>query len=252
MIKKSEMPLMEHLSELRKRLTVVVAANVLVAMLLFQIAGRIMNYLLAINPGMQLVYIAPSELFLVYIQISFLAAFILCSPINIYEIWAFMEKGLYKREKIYVLVSLFFGLICFVGGVLFCYFMVLPVTLQFFTRIAIDEVAAMISVQSYTNFINLMLVSFGAVFEMPVLVFLFTKLEILKPAFLTAHKGALIVVIFVVAAVITPPDVISQMMLAVPMVLLLQLSIVISVLVDKGNRKRAAQKETEETALVSG
>lgn len=237
---------MEHLTELRKRLTVMAISNVLVAMLLFQVAGRMMNYLLAINPGMQLVYISPSELFLVYIQISFLAAFIICSPINIYEVWAFMEKGLYKREKIYVLISLFFGLICFVAGVVFCYIMVLPVTLQFFTRIAIDEVAAMISVQSYTSFINLMLVSFGAVFEMPVLVFMFTKLGIIKPVFLTSHKGALIVAIFIVAAVITPPDVVSQMMLAIPMVLLLQISIVISVFVDKGNRKREAKKEKEE------
>ncbi|MEG0852931.1 MAG: twin-arginine translocase subunit TatC [Angelakisella sp.] len=246
MIKKNEMPLMEHLTELRKRLTIMVLANVLVAMLLFNVAGKIMDYLLAINPGMQLVYISPSELFIVYVQLSFMVAFILCSPINIYEIWAFMEKGLYKREKIYVLVSLFFGLLCFVGGVLFCYRMVLPITLQFFTRIAIDEVAAMISVKSYASFVNLMLVSFGSVFEMPVLVFLFTKLEIIKPEFLKTHRGALIVAIFILAAIITPPDVVSQMMLAVPMVLLLQLSIYISVFVDKSNRKRHAREDEDD------
>lgn len=245
MSKKDEMPLLDHLAELRKRLTVMVAANVITAMLLFNEADRMMQYLLAINPGMQLVYISPSELLIVYIQLSFIAALILCSPINIYEVWAFTEKGLYKHEKIYVLVSLFFGLFCFIGGVLFCYFIVLPITLQFFDRIAITEISAMISIKSYTGFVNVMLVSFGAVFEMPVLVFLFTKLEFIKPAFLKAHRGILIVAIFVFAAIITPPDVVSQTMLAIPMILLLQISIYISVLVDKSNRKQHAREEQE-------
>lgn len=238
MRKNNEMPLLEHLSELRKRLTVMVVANVVVAMLLFNMAGKIMDYLFAINPGMNLVYISPSELLIVYIQISFITSFILCSPINIYEIWAFLEKGLYKKEKIYVLVSLFFGLICFVVGVVFCYKMVLPITLQFFVRIAIDEVSAMISVKSYTSFVNIMLLSFGVVFEMPVIIFLLTKLNVIKPEFLKKNKGVLIVLIFIFAAIITPPDVISQTMLAIPMVLLLELSIFISVLVDKKNKKK--------------
>lgn len=242
MSKNNEMPLLDHLSELRKRLTVVVAVNVVVAMLIFNIAGRVMDYLLAINPGMQLVYISPSELLLVYIQISFIASFILCSPITLYEIWAFLEKGLYKREKIYVLVSLFFGLIFFAVGVLFCYKMVLPLTLQFFVRIAIDEVSAMISVKSYANFINIMLVSFGVVFEMPVIIFLLTKLNIMKPEFLKKNRGVIIVAIFVFAAIITPPDIISQTMLAIPMILLLQLSIFISVIVDKSNKKKQNQE----------
>lgn len=174
---------------------------------------------------------------MVYIQLCFVIAFILCSPINAYEIWAFIEKGLYKREKVYVLVTMFFGVICFIGGVLFCYFMVLPTTLKFFMRIAITEVSDMISVKSYVSFVNMMLLSFGLVFEMPVIVFLLTKLEILKPSFLISNKGLLIVLIFVAAAIITPPDVISQIMLGIPMVMLLELSIFISKVVDKTNKK---------------
>ena len=224
----NEMPLMEHLAELRRRLTIIVVANVVAAMLLFNTANKIMKYLLAINPGMQLVYISPSELLLVYIQISFIAAFIVCSPINIYEVWAFLEKGLYKKEKVYILLSLFFGLICFVVGVFFCYKVVLPITLQFFVRIAIDEVASMISVKSYASFVNMMLLSFGIVFEMPVIIYLLTKFGVIKPETLKKNRGVLIVLIFVFAAVITPPDVVSQTMLGIPMVMLLQLSIFIS------------------------
>ena len=90
MSKKSDMPLLEHLEELRHRLWIVAAANVGVAMVLFNFAGDVMGYLLAVNPGMQLVYISPSELFLVYVQISFIAAFVLCSPITLYQVWAFI------------------------------------------------------------------------------------------------------------------------------------------------------------------
>ena len=199
----NEIPLLEHLSELRRRLTIIVVANVVAAMLLFNTANKIMHYLLAINPGMQLVYISPSELLLVYIQISFMAALIVCSPINIYEVWAFLEKGLYKKEKVYILFSLFFGLVCFVVGVLFCYKVVLPITLQFFVRIAIDEVASMISVKAYASFVNMMLLSFGIVFEMPVIIYLLTKFGVIKPEILKKNRGVLIVLIFVFAAVIT-------------------------------------------------
>lgn len=239
----SEMSLLEHLSELRKRLTVVVVANVAMALIFFQLAGRIMKYLLNINPGMELVYISPSELLMVYIQISFISAFIFCSPLNTYELWAFLEKGLYEKEKKYVLLSLFFGLFCFVVGVLFCYNVVLPTTLAFFVRIAIDEVASMVSIKAYASFVNVMLVSFGLVFEMPVVVFLLTKLGVLNPDILKKNRGVLIILIFVFAAIITPPDVVSQTMLAIPMVFLLQLSIFISKLARKTSKNKSQEEQ---------
>ncbi len=235
--KKENNSLFGHLDELRKRLTVIAFANIGAAMLLFSKASVIMDYLLAINPGMELVYISPSELLLVYVQISFIAALILCSPITVYEIWAFVEKGLYKREKIYIVITLIFGVLFFAAGVAFCYFMVLPTTLQFFIRIAIEDVSSMISIKSYISFINSMVLAFGVVFEMPVLVFLLTKLEILKPELLKKNRGIIVVVIFVLAAFITPPDVVSQMMLGIPMLILMQLSIFICTIVDKTNRK---------------
>ena len=157
------MRLLDHLGELRRRLAVVLALNLIAAVILFQYAAVIMEYLFALNPGMELVYISPQELLLVYIQIAFIAAIVLCSPITIYEIWAFVGKGLYRQEKVYVLTSLFFGLLCFAGGVVFSYAAVLPITLEFFVRIATEEVAPMISVQNYADFVNKMLLAFGIV-----------------------------------------------------------------------------------------
>ena len=156
---------------------------------------------------------------------------------------AFVEKGLYKKEKIYILITLIFGTIFFAAGVAFCYFMVLPTTLGFFMRIAIEDVTSMISIKSYISFINTMLLCFGAVFEMPVLVFLLSKLEILKPQFLKANRGLFIIAIFILAAVITPPDVVSQLMLAVPMVLLFQFSTFVCVVVDKTNRRKHSDSD---------
>lgn len=121
----------------------------------------------------------------------------------------------------------------FVTGVFFCYFFVLPTILQFFVRIEAIEVDAMISVKSYMSFVNSMLLAFGGVFEMPVLVFLLTKLRILKPSFMKKNRGLLTIAVFIAAAIITPPDVVSQLMLAIPMLLLLQLSIFVCIIVDK-------------------
>ena len=239
---KDNTSIMSHLNELRKRLTVIAFANIGTAFLLFNKSSLILNYFLAINPGMKLVYISPSELLGVYIQLSFLMAVVFCSPITLYEIWAFIEKGLYPHEKKYILFSLAFGVICFLTGVAFCYFLVLPTTLGFFIRISISEVQSMISVKSYVSFINLMLLSFGAVFEMPVVVYLLSKLDILKPETLKKNKGIIIVVIFILASIITPPDVISQIMLGIPMVLLLELSIFISTVVIKKKKKKALKE----------
>ncbi|MCI5773584.1 MAG: twin-arginine translocase subunit TatC [Erysipelotrichaceae bacterium] len=233
-----DMKLLDHLSELRKRLTVVVVVNFVVAMILFNNAGKIMKYLLIINPGMQLVYVSPSEPLLVYIELAFIFAIAICSPVTLYEIWAFVEKGLTKKEKALIVISLFFGLLCFVVGVIFCYFTVLPVTLQFFQRIVITEVESMVSIKSYASFVNMMLLSFGIVFEMPVMSYLLTKLEILKPEFLVKNRGICIVLIFIFAAIITPPDVISQMMLGIPMIILLEISIMVSKVVLKLNKNK--------------
>ena len=248
MSKNEEMNLFGHLDELRKRLTVIAVVNLVASAVLFTKVDVVLDYFLAINPGMELVFITPSELLVVYVQISLIMAVILCSPVNIYEVWAFVEKGLYRKEKIYIFVTLIFGVIFFVLGVAFCYFMVLPTTLKFFMRIAVADVSSMISIKSYISFINTMLLCFGAVFEMPVLVFLLSKLEILKPEFLRKNRGLLIVAIFIFAAVITPPDVVSQIMLAIPMVLLLQLSVAICTLVDRTNRKKHISTEAETTA----
>lgn len=245
MNKLKEMSLFDHLDELRKRLIIIVIVNFVAAILLFSQTEIIMSYLLEVNPGMELVYTTPSELLTVYIQLSLILAVTICSPITVYQVWAFIEKGLYEKEKKAILFTLIFGVVFFIIGVAFCYFMVLPTTLEFFVRIAIEEVSSMLSIHSYVSFVNMMLLAFGLVFEMPVIIFLLSKLGIIKPEFLKKNRGIIIVAIFIFASIITPPDVISQLMLGIPMVILLEFSILICTLVYKGKKKEELESETE-------
>ncbi len=231
------MPFVDHLEEFRKRLIIVLVAHLIVMLLAFSQSGRILKLLMELNPQMHLIFIQPSEIMIVYIEIAIVIAFVICFPLTIYHIWAFISKGLFSNEKRLVKVALGLGFIFFILGVTFAYNMVIPVSLQFFTRIAIDEVSPMISVKSYISFILSILIAMGIVFNIPSFVYVGTKLGILTPDMLKEHSKILIVIIFIAAAIITPPDVVSQIMMAVPMIGLLQLSIFISKKVYKEESK---------------
>jgi sec-independent protein translocase protein TatC len=232
--------LVGHLSELRKRLIIILVVNITATFICYFFIDKLIQYILYLNPGMNLIYIAPSELFMVYMELALICAIVLCFPITISEIWMFISKGLYKKERNHVLLSLFFGAFFFVAGILFCYTIALPITLDFFMRISLEEVTANISVKSFVSFCNTMLISFGIVFELPVIVFLLSELDILKPSFMKKSYGVLVLIIFIVAAIITPPDVISQIVMAIPMLVLLEISKGICYFVDK--RKKSGHK----------
>lgn len=231
------MPFVDHLEEFRKRLIIVLVAHLIVMLLAFSQSGRILKLLMELNPQMHLIFIQPSEIMLVYIEIAIILAVVICFPLTIYHIWAFVSKGLFSNEKKLIKIALGLGFVFFILGVVFAYNMVIPVSLQFFTRIAIDEVSPMISVKSYISFILSMLVAMGIVFNIPSFVYVGTKLGIITPDMLKEYSKLLIIIIFVAAAIITPPDVVSQIMMAIPMVGLLQLSMFISKKVYKEESK---------------
>lgn len=235
--------IVDHLGEFRKRLIKVAVINFAVAIFCFQYMETLIQYLLALNPGFQLIYITPSELFTVYILLAFVIALILCLPITIYEIWAFISQALYKKEKPYVFLTLVFGLGLFLLGVYFCYQVALPMTLRFFTQFSLYEVTAAISIKSFVSFCLTLLVGFGLSFELPVVIFLLSGLGVIKPEYLKKAHGVLILIIFIIAAIVTPPDIISQVILAVPMVILLEISILISHFVDKKRKKKDNLKD---------
>ena len=234
---------LEHLSELRKRLTIVAAVNIIAIFICFQFVNVLINYTLKVNPGMTLVYLSPSESFLVLIKTSIILAIALCSPVTIYQISAFIAKGLYKKEKIWLVTSLIIGVIFFIIGVIFSYYVVLPITLNFFMRMELKYVKSMISFDSYVTFVNTFLFSFGLVCELPILIVILAKFNLISYRTLIKNQGMIIVGIFVVAAIITPPDVVSQLLLGIPMVGLLEISIAACFLMEKSRMKKIKKQE---------
>lgn len=240
-----KLTLIEHLTELRKRLTIIAIVTLLGTVVCYQYIDVFMDYILALDAGMNLVYISPSELFLVYVKLSITFGIILTSPISLFQIWMFISKGLYRKEKIYIILSLVLGVIFFLMGAIFCYQVVLPTTLSFFVNITVPGIESMISIESFVSFISTMLLGFGIVFEMPVVILFLSLLGLVTPNFLMKQHPIFVMGIFVSAAFITPPDIVSLLFLAIPMVLLFELSIGLSWLVTLlKNKKRKKMNQT--------
>ncbi|MBD5147810.1 MAG: twin-arginine translocase subunit TatC, partial [Oscillibacter sp.] len=178
-----EMPLSEHLRELRNRIFVCLAVLLAAAAAGFTLAPRIVELLLDIgrSHGYRFVYIAPQELLLQYVSTALICGFCAAVPILFYEAWAFVKPGLRRQEKGLFLFAIVFGLICFCGGVYFAFRIMLPFMLYFLISLSGGSSASpSISVQSYVSFLTTVFLIFGVVFELPVLSVLLNRIGILK------------------------------------------------------------------------
>ena len=164
----------------------------------------------------------------------------------LYQIWAFIRPGLEFKENLFLALAIVFGLVCFVGGVYFAYKLMLPFMLEFLIGIkAGTGIAASISVHNYISFLLTIFVIFGVVFELPVLSVLLTQLGLVKVGWMKKARKVIVVVIFFVAAIITPPDIVSQIMVAIPMLLLYEFSIFLCWLLMKLRRRGETEKEAD-------
>lgn len=223
-----KLPIIEHVAELRKRLIIIVS---------IVIAGTIGSYVyietlidLLLEPVRKLdfIYLTPPELFLSYLKISLVAGIIITSPIIFWNIWVFIVPGLKKKEKRYLGLSLFMGFFLFLLGGFFAYRVIIPITIDFFVKLSTPVIQPKFSFGNYTGFISSILLSFGIVFELPILVALLTKFNLISAATLRKYRKYLIVVIFIVASLLSPPDLISQLLLAAPLLILFEISVLIS------------------------
>ncbi|NLJ57716.1 MAG: twin-arginine translocase subunit TatC [Tissierellia bacterium] len=240
-----QMGIVEHLSELRRRIFFVVIVFLTVTIVGFNFCDDLVALLVrrANEIGYEMVYIAPGELFTQYIRLSVIGGIVFSSPVILFQTWLFIKPALKKSEKTVVFLSLMAGLVCFLIGALFAFFIVVPITLNFFISVdRLQSVQATITIQNYINFVITTLITFGVVFEMPVLTILLSQLGLLKPEWLISSRRVVIVVVFIIAAVITPPDVISQILVAIPMLILFEVSIALS----KAIRKRKKEREDED------
>lgn len=240
-----EMPLSEHLRELRGRL--LVCAAFLVAALLagLHFAPGLVELLLEIGRSYhyRFVYIAPQEMLMQYVSTALLLGVCVTLPVFLYESWAFARPGLRKNENLIFLFTMVFGLLCFGLGVYFAYRIMLPFMLYFLSSIGGESgVSAAVSVQNYMAFLMTVFVVFGIVFELPVISILLTQMGLLRVQWMRRGRRVVIVAIFVAAALITPPDVVSQIMVAIPMMALYELSILLCTAAQK-LRDRAEKRK---------
>lgn len=244
-----EMPLAEHLRELRNRLLTCLAVLLACSLAGLYFAPDIVELLLGIGRSYRyrFVYIAPQELLLQYVTIALVFGLCAALPMVFYQTWAFVQPGLRRQEKALCLFAMVFGLGCFCGGVYFAYRVMLPFMLRFLISLSAgSSAAASISVQSYIAFLTTVFLVFGAVFELPVVSVILNRLGLLKARWMRKGRRVMIVVIFFAAAVITPPDVVSQVMVAVPMLALYELSILLCAASQKLTDLAARKKEKSE------
>ena len=170
---------------------------------------------------------------MIRIKISIFSAILLGLPVIFYQIWQFVVPGLFGKEKKLVPVVAFFSTVCFLAGALFCYFVVLRFGLRFLLSFETKDLVATISVNEYLGFVTMLILVFGLIFELPILALFLTKIGFLTPAFMRHYRRHGIVGMVILSAVVTPPDVFTQLLLAGPLILLYEISILISAAVHK-------------------
>jgi sec-independent protein translocase protein TatC len=228
-----KLPLTAHLQELRKRLIlafIAIGVGFFVCYafkeLLFDILAA---PLLKVMPiGGSLIFTSVAEAFFTYMKVAFIAAVILVSPFILYQIWAFVAPGLYQKEKRYVVPFVLGGSLFFAVGVLFAYFVAIPIGFKFLLGYATDFIKPLPSMKEYLSFSIKFLLAFGLVFEFPVVLVLLARIGVVDAKMLARQRKYAILLIFVFAAIITPPDFISQVLMALPLIGLYELSIFLS------------------------
>lgn len=225
-------PLLEHLEELRRRILVCIAAIVAGSVISFNFKEKIFRLLvqplieaLPSSSGHTLIYTAPHEAFMTYLKVSIMAGIGLASPVIIFEFWRFVAPGLYEHEKRYLFPIVAASVIFFLGGALFGYFVVFPFGFKFFTSFATDFITPMISAKEFLSFAVKLLLAFGLVFELPLIVFFLARLGLITDKFLRRQRKYAVLIIFIVAAILTPPDVFTQFLMALPLLVLYEMSV---------------------------
>ena len=226
----TERPLVAHLLELRARLLRGAAGLLLVLLALLPFANTLYAWLAQpllekLPAGGQLIATEVASPFFAPLKLAFFVAVVLAMPWLLYQAWAFVAPGLYRREKRLALPLLSSALLLFYAGCAFAFFLVLPAVFGFMAKVTPDGVAMMTDINAYLDFVLVLFLAFGLAFELPVAMLVLVLLGWVSPAQLREGRGYAIVGIFVVAAIVTPPDVISQLMLAIPMCLLYEAGI---------------------------
>jgi len=241
-----EATLLSHLVELRGRLLKIAAAVVFVFVLLLpwsrKIFALVSEPLRDVLPGNTMIATAVASPLLTPFKLTFFVALFVAMPIVLYQVWAFVAPGLYKKEKRFAMPLLASSIVLFYLGIAFAYFVVFPLMFNFFTAVAPEGVEVQTDISQFLDFITTIVFAFGIAFEVPIATVLITWTGLTTPGKLGKARPYVFLAAFVIGMILTPPDIISQTLLAIPVYLLYELGILMARMFS------VREKETEEVA----
>lgn len=225
--KHQKLTLVQHLEELRKRLIICLITIFVVGFFCFFYTDNILSILS--KPIGKLVFLKPTEAFIIRIKIAFYSSLFVSMPVILYQVWEFVSPALIETERYILRWIIPFSYLLFVFGVALAFFGVLPTGIKFLLDYGTENIQPMISINSYISFVITFLLAFGIIFQLPLVVLFLTKLGIVSPKWLIQQRKYAILVIFIISGIITPgPDIFSQFLMAIPTLLLYEISILLS------------------------
>jgi len=245
-----EATLLSHLVELRSRLLKIAAAVVFVFVLLLpwsrKIFALVSEPLRDVLPGKTMIATAVASPLLTPFKLTFFVALFIAMPIVLYQVWAFVAPGLYKKEKRFAIPLLASSIVLFYLGIAFAYFVVFPLMFNFFTAVAPEGVEVQTDISQFLDFITTIVFAFGIAFEVPIATVLITWTGLTTPEKLGKARPYVFLAAFVAGMFLTPPDIISQTLLAIPVYLLYELGILMSRMFSIRKKDTGAEAEAEE------
>jgi sec-independent protein translocase protein TatC len=228
----TEQPFVQHLIELRDRLVKATIAVMVAGAALAIYPGPADLYDMLAAPlvaqlpaGATLIATSVISPFLVPLKILLMTAFLLALPVVLYQMWAFVAPGLYSHEKKLVMPLVVSSTVLFMVGVAFCYFFVFGQVFKFIQSFAPKSITAAPDIEAYLSFVISMFIAFGLAFEVPIVVIVLARMNVVTIEKLKDFRSYFIVLAFIIAAIVTPPDVVSQLALAIPMCILYEIGI---------------------------
>lgn len=241
-----DMGFMDHLGELRKRIIYIVISIAGGAAIAGIYIEELMSGILlkpAKDANLDLQNLKVFGLPMLYFKVILMAGIIIAIPFILYQIWKFIEPALYKNERGWAKRITFFTTFCFLAGIAFAYYVMIPSMLEFSANFGSADVKNLIDINEYWGFIMLMLLAAGIFFELPMVSFVLSRVGMLTPRFLRKYRRHAIVVILIIAAILTPsPDPFNQLIVAVPIYVLYEISIIVSAV----SIKKYYNKENDE------
>jgi len=234
------MPFLDHLEELRKTLLHILLAVTIGAVLCWALSDRVLTWLIAQTSG-QAIFMKPQGAFMARFKVSLVLGLLLALPYVFYKAWNFIGPGLLETERKYVLPGVLFSVTLFYTGEVFSYFLMTPLMVKVLMGFGTSNLQSMTEVTYLLDLVFAMGLACGLVFQLPLIMAFLTVINVLKPSFFKKYWRHSVVLIFIVAALLTPADPLSQIMLAVPLLILYVISYVLCSVIYKGKQRRKVE-----------